>query len=52
MRIAIIDVSAPRAALIREGLASLGDCELVVITERREMVARIAAPIRPIVSAR
>lgn len=41
MRIAIVDESASRAAVIHEGLAALGDCEIFVITERRGLVARI-----------
>jgi response regulator NasT len=41
MRIAIVDESATRAAVIREGLAAIEDCEIFVITERRGMVARI-----------
>jgi response regulator NasT len=41
MRIAIVDESATRAAVIREGLAVLDDCELFVITERRGLVAQI-----------
>ena len=41
MRVAIIDESASRAAVIREGLAALDDCELFVVTERRGLVARI-----------
>jgi len=41
MRIAIIDESAARASIIREGLASLDGCELFVVTERRGLVARI-----------
>lgn len=41
MRIAIVDESASRAAIIREGLAELPDCEVFVITERRALVARI-----------
>ncbi len=41
MRIAIVDESASRAAVIREGLAVLDDCEIYVVTERRGMVARI-----------
>ncbi len=41
MRIAIIDESAGRAAVIHEGLAALDDCEIFVITERRGLVARI-----------
>jgi two-component system, response regulator / RNA-binding antiterminator len=43
MRIAIVDKSATRAAVIREGLAAADDCELFVITERRGMVAQIGA---------
>lgn len=41
MRIAIIDESASRAAVIHEGLAELDDCEIFVVTERRGLVARI-----------
>lgn len=41
MRIAIVDESATRAAVIREGLAAFDDCEIFVVTERRGMVARI-----------
>lgn len=41
MRIAIVDESATRAAVIREGLATLDDCEIFVVTERRGLVARI-----------
>lgn len=41
MRIAIVDESATRAAVICEGLAALDDCQLFVITERRGMIARI-----------
>ena len=41
MRIAIVDESAARAALIREGLAAMGDCEIFVVTDRRELVARM-----------
>lgn len=41
MRIAIVDESATRAAVIREGLATHGDCELFVLTERRGLLARI-----------
>jgi len=42
MRIAIVDESASRAAVIGEGLAALDDCELFVVSERRGLVARIA----------
>ncbi|MEY2943561.1 MAG: hypothetical protein RLY97_1575 [Pseudomonadota bacterium] len=41
MRIAIVDESATRAAVIHEGIAALDDCEIFVITERRGLVARI-----------
>lgn len=41
MRIAIIDESASRAAVIREGLAAFDDCAIFVLTERRGLVARI-----------
>jgi two-component system, response regulator / RNA-binding antiterminator len=41
MRIAIVDESATRAAVIREGLATRDDCEIFVVTERHGMVARI-----------
>jgi response regulator NasT len=42
MRIAIIDESAARASIICEGLATLDDCALFVVTERRGLLARIA----------
>jgi response regulator NasT len=41
MRIAIVDESASRAAVIHEGLAALDDCEIFVVTQRRGLVARI-----------
>jgi response regulator NasT len=41
MRIAIIDESAARASIIQDGLGSLPDCEIFVVTERRGLVARI-----------
>ena len=41
MRIAIIDESASRAAVIREGLAALEECEIFVVTERKGLVARV-----------
>jgi response regulator NasT len=41
MRIVVIDESASRATVIREGLARLEDSEIFVITERRGLVARI-----------
>jgi len=43
MRIAIVDESAGRAAVIRDGLATFPECEIHVIAERRELVARIEA---------
>ena len=42
MRIAIVDESASRAAVIREGLAAFDECEIFVITDRHGMVARIS----------
>lgn len=41
MRIAIVDESASRAAVIHEGLAIFDDCEIFVVTDRRGLVARI-----------
>ena len=41
MRIAIVDESASRAAVIREGLAAFDDCELFVLAERHGLVARL-----------
>jgi response regulator NasT len=41
MRIAVVDESPSRAAVIREGLAPLDDCEIFVVTERTGLVARI-----------
>ncbi len=41
MRIAIVDESASRAAVIHEGLATFNDCEIFVVTQRRGLVARI-----------
>lgn len=41
MRIAIVDESATRAAVIHEGLSALDDCEIFVVTERRGLVGRI-----------
>ena len=41
MRIAIVDESATRAAVIHEGIVALHDCEIFVVTERRGLVARI-----------
>jgi two-component system, response regulator / RNA-binding antiterminator len=41
MRIAIVDESASRAAVIREGLSEFDESEIFVITQRRGLVARI-----------
>jgi response regulator NasT len=41
MRIAIVDESAARASVIEEGLATLDDCEIFVVAERKGLVARI-----------
>ena len=41
MRIAIVDESTTRAAVIREGLDAFADCEIFVVTQRRGLVARI-----------
>ncbi len=41
MRIAIVDESASRAAVIHEGLTTFDDCEIFVVTERRGLIARI-----------
>ncbi|MGX7894500.1 ANTAR domain-containing response regulator [Tsuneonella sp. HG222] len=41
MKIAIVDESASRATIIREGLAALPDSELFVLTERQGLIARI-----------
>src|ERR1041384_6875909 len=41
MRIAIVDESAARASIIEEGLATLENCQIFVVTERRGLVARI-----------
>ncbi|OCC25376.1 two-component system response regulator [Croceicoccus estronivorus] len=41
MRIAIVDESAARASIIEEGLATLDDCEIFILTERKALLARI-----------
>lgn len=41
MRIAIVDESASRASVAREGLAQLDGCEIFVLVERRGLLARI-----------
>lgn len=43
MRIAVVDESAARAAIIQEGLAGLAGCELHVFTHRKGLVAAISA---------
>ena len=43
MRIAIIDESAARASIIKEGLAELEDPEIHVLTERQGLLAQIEA---------
>ena len=42
MRIAIVDERASRASIIEDGLSSLPDCELYVLTQRDGLIARIA----------
>ena len=42
MRVAIIDESAVRASVIREGLTALEDCEIFVVTERRGLVRHVS----------
>jgi two-component system, response regulator / RNA-binding antiterminator len=41
MRIAIVDESAARASVIRDGLSAVEDCEIFVVTDRRGLIARI-----------
>lgn len=43
MRIAVIDESAARAAVIEEGLAQAGECDVIVITERMGLARAIEA---------
>lgn len=43
MRIAVIDDSAARAAIIRDGLSAIPDCEITVLSERYGLLAEIAA---------
>ena len=43
MRIAIVDESPARAAVIREGLEASGLCEITVFTQRHGLVAQIEA---------
>jgi two-component system, response regulator / RNA-binding antiterminator len=42
MRVAIIDESAARASVIREGLAALPEVEIFHVAERRGLVARVS----------
>ena len=39
MRIAIVDESAARASVIQNGLATLPDCELFVVTGRQGLIS-------------
>jgi response regulator NasT len=41
VRIAIVDESASRASIIKDGLAQLPDAEIYMITERRGLIARV-----------
>lgn len=41
MRIAIIDESAARASIIQEGLVTIDDSEIFIVTDRRGLIARI-----------
>lgn len=43
MRIAIVDESAARAAVIEEGLREAGLTDIALLTERKGLVARLAA---------
>lgn len=43
MRIAVIDESTARAAIIRDGLSAIPDCEISVLSERHGLLAEIAA---------
>jgi two-component system, response regulator / RNA-binding antiterminator len=43
MRVAVIDEREARAAIIRDGLAAIEDCEVHVITGRHGLLASIAA---------
>lgn len=42
MKIAVIDESASRASVIREGLAQLADCEIFLLTDRHGLLANLA----------
>lgn len=43
MQIAIVDESTARASIIEEGLAAVPDCKLFVLTQRKGLLAEIAA---------
>lgn len=43
MRIAVIDDSAARAAIIRDGLSAVPDCEISVLSGRHGLLAEIAS---------
>ena len=43
MRIAVVDESASRASIIEEGLSQLADCEIFLLTERKGLLAELAA---------
>ena len=42
MRVVIVDESAARASVIEEGLATIDNCEIFSVTERRGLLARIS----------
>lgn len=42
MRIAIVDESAARASIIKEGLAALSDCEIYSLTAREGLIAKLS----------
>lgn len=41
MRIAVVDESSSRASIIEEGLSTLPDCEIFVLTERHGLLAQL-----------
>ena len=43
MRIAVVDESASRASIIEEGLSQMADCEIFLLTERKGLLAELAA---------
>lgn len=42
MRVVIVDESAARASIIEEGLATIENCEIFSLTERRGLLAKIS----------